>query len=68
MLAVSRNLERLKDELRRTSELDNTYLILTSDNGYHLGEHRLGAGKMPAYEGTCASRWRSRDLASPPAA
>ena len=50
MLAVSRNLARLKEELRRTGELSNTYLILTSDNGYHLGQHRLGAGKMTAYE------------------
>jgi arylsulfatase A-like enzyme len=44
------NLSRLKDELRQTGELSNTYLILTSDNGYHLGQHRLGAGKMTAYE------------------
>jgi N-acetylglucosamine-6-sulfatase len=50
MLAVSRNLARLKDELRQTGELSNTYLIFTSDNGYHLGQHRLGAGKMTAYE------------------
>jgi arylsulfatase A-like enzyme len=50
MLAVSRNLARLKDKLRRTGELSNTYLILTSDSGYHLGEHRLGAGKRTAYE------------------
>jgi len=50
MLAVSRNLARLKDKLRETGELSNTYLIFTSDNGYHLGQHRLGAGKMTAYE------------------
>jgi N-acetylglucosamine-6-sulfatase len=50
MLAVSRNLARLKDELRQTGELSNTYLIFTSDNGYHLGQHRLGAGKMTAYK------------------
>jgi N-acetylglucosamine-6-sulfatase len=50
MLAVSRNLSRLKDKLSETGELSNTYLILTSDNGYHLGQHRLGAGKMTAYE------------------
>ena len=50
MLAVSRNLARLKDELRQAGELSNTYLIFTSDNGYHLGQPRLGAGKMTAYE------------------
>ena len=50
MLAVSRNLARLKEKLRNTGELSNTYLILTSDNGYHLGQHRLGGGKMTAYE------------------
>ncbi|CAN5791401.1 hypothetical protein BH18ACT11_BH18ACT11_12210 [soil metagenome] len=50
ILAVSRNLARLKDKLRETGEISNTYLILTSDNGYHLGQHRLGAGKMTAYE------------------
>jgi N-acetylglucosamine-6-sulfatase len=50
MLPVARNLARLKSELKATGELSNTYLILTSDNGYHLGQHRLGAGKMTAYE------------------
>ncbi len=50
MLVVARNLARIKEELKATGELSNTYLILTSDNGYHLGEHRLGAGKMTAYE------------------
>jgi len=50
MLAVSRSLARLKDRLRETGELSNTYLILTSDNGFHLGQHRLGSGKMTAYE------------------
>jgi N-acetylglucosamine-6-sulfatase len=49
MLAVSRNLARLKDKLRETGELSNTYLIFTSDNGYHLGQHRLRAGKRTAY-------------------
>ncbi|MGL5811036.1 MAG: sulfatase-like hydrolase/transferase, partial [Nocardioides sp.] len=35
--------------LEETGELDNTYLVFTSDNGYLLGEHRL-TGKKLAYE------------------
>jgi arylsulfatase A-like enzyme len=30
--------------------LDNTYLLFTSDNGHHAGEHRLTTGKWTAYE------------------
>jgi arylsulfatase len=30
--------------------LDNTYVIYTSDNGFHLGNHRLKAGKRLPYE------------------
>ena len=30
--------------------LDNTYIIYTSDNGHHMGEHRMIAGKTTAYE------------------
>ena len=36
--------------LRRTGELDNTYVLLTSDNGFFLGEHRRRQGKILAYE------------------
>jgi hypothetical protein len=36
--------------LRKSGELDNTYIFFTSDNGFHLGEHRLGAGKWTPYE------------------
>ncbi|WP_054812693.1 sulfatase family protein [Nocardia arizonensis] len=37
------------ETLSRTGELDNTYLIFTSDNGYSLGAHRL-TQKMAPYE------------------
>ncbi|WP_327149435.1 sulfatase family protein [Nocardia sp. NBC_01329] len=37
------------ETLARTGELDNTYLIFTSDNGYSLGAHRL-TQKMAPYE------------------
>jgi N-acetylglucosamine-6-sulfatase len=40
--------ERLVDALRATGELSNTYIVLTSDNGIYLGEHRLTA-KGAAY-------------------
>ncbi|KAK6725346.1 hypothetical protein SNK04_004151 [Fusarium graminearum] len=30
--------------------LDNTYVIYTTDNGYHMGQHRLQAGKTSCYE------------------
>jgi arylsulfatase A-like enzyme len=36
--------------LRETGELDNTYVIYTSDNGWHMGEHRQFVGKTTAYE------------------
>ena len=36
--------------LQRHGKLANTYFIFTSDNGFHLGQHRLGAGKSMPYE------------------
>jgi N-acetylglucosamine-6-sulfatase len=50
MLAVRDLIENLLDTLRTTGQLENTYIFFTSDNGFHLGEHRLLAGKLTAYE------------------
>ena len=50
MLAVDDMVGDLVDALRRSGELDDTYIFFTSDNGFHLGQHRLGAGKWTAYE------------------
>ncbi len=50
MLAVDEMIGQLVDALRDSGELDNTYLVFTSDNGFHLGTHRLTAGKWTAYE------------------
>ncbi len=36
--------------LEAADQLDNTYIIFTSDNGYHMGQHRLFAGKSTLYE------------------
>jgi arylsulfatase A-like enzyme len=41
---------KMFDVLRRTGELDNTYVVFTSDNGYFLGEHRMRQGKILPYE------------------
>jgi len=38
------------DGLEKLEVLDNTYVIFTSDNGYHLGEHMQWAGKGLPYE------------------
>jgi N-acetylglucosamine-6-sulfatase len=51
MLSVEDLLERIIDTLDQTGELDNTYIFFTSDNGFHLGNHRLyPAGKQTPYE------------------
>jgi len=50
MLSVEDGLRRLVSELRASGELENTYIVFTSDNGFHMGQHRLGVGKMTAYE------------------
>jgi N-acetylglucosamine-6-sulfatase len=50
LLAVDDQVERLVDTLRATGELDNTYILFTSDNGYMQGEHRVAYGKMLAYD------------------
>jgi arylsulfatase A-like enzyme len=49
LLSVDDAVGRLVRTLRQTGELDNTVILFTSDNGYHLGEHRF-AGKNTPYE------------------
>jgi N-acetylglucosamine-6-sulfatase len=50
---VDRAVSRLVDALADTGRLDNTYVVFWTDNGHHLGEHRLPAGKaMPYVEDT----------------
>ncbi len=41
LLSVDAAVAHTVAALRRTGELDNTYIFFTSDNGYALGEHRF---------------------------
>lgn len=50
MLAVDEMVARIVRTLEETGELDNTYIVLTSDHGFRLGEHGLPFGKSTAYE------------------
>jgi N-acetylglucosamine-6-sulfatase len=50
MLSVEDLLGKLITALRETGEYGNTYIFFTSDNGYHLGQHRMTQGKRTAYE------------------
>jgi arylsulfatase A-like enzyme len=48
--AVDDMVESIVTELEAAQVLENTYVIYSSDNGFHLGEHRLPAGKDFPYE------------------
>ena len=46
--AVDRMIGRLETTLKRRGVWRNTYLVFSSDNGFHLGQHRLLGGKQTA--------------------
>lgn len=48
--AVDELVDGLFDRLREYDVLDNTYIIYSSDNGFHIGQHRLQPGKSCGYE------------------
>jgi N-acetylglucosamine-6-sulfatase len=49
-LAVDRALGDLESALHRVGDSSDTEIFFSSDNGYHLGEHRLLPGKMTAFD------------------
>ena len=50
LLAVDDGVAQIIAAVRASGQLDNTYFIFTSDNGYMQGEHRVRSGKMLPYE------------------
>lgn len=50
LLSVDEGIQRLVERLQQSGELSRTYVIFTSDNGWHMGEHQLPPNKGTAYE------------------
>jgi arylsulfatase A-like enzyme len=48
--ALDEGIGRIIDTLAARGELENTYIVFTSDNGYHIGQHRFVGGKFQVYE------------------
>jgi arylsulfatase A-like enzyme len=48
--AVDAMLARIQRALKRHGQLGNTYIVFSSDNGYHTGEYRLMPGKLTAFD------------------
>ncbi|BCJ40042.1 sulfatase [Actinoplanes ianthinogenes] len=48
--AIDRMLAALRATLTKAGVAGDTMVIFSSDNGYHMGEHRLNPGKMTAFE------------------
>ncbi|KAL3494141.1 Six-hairpin glycosidase-like protein [Aspergillus germanicus] len=47
---VDELVDKLISRLEESGQIDNTYIIYSSDNGFHIGHHRLPPGKTTSYE------------------
>ena len=50
LLSMDQAVGAIVEALAKESELENTYVIFTSDNGYFSGEHRIAQGKYLPHE------------------
>ena len=50
LLAVDEVIAAIVQKLKNTGQIDNTVIILTSDNGFMMGEHRMARNKRVMYE------------------
>ena len=47
--AVDEMIGSLISKLEDAGVLDNTYVVFSTDNGYHIGQHRMNPGKNCGY-------------------
>ncbi|WP_268919724.1 sulfatase-like hydrolase/transferase [Paractinoplanes ovalisporus] len=50
VLSVDRMIGDLRATLEKAGVADRTVVLFTSDNGFHMGEHRLTPGKQTAFD------------------
>ena len=50
MQSIDEMIASLVETLKQNDVLENTYIFFTSDNGYHMGQHRQPPGKDLPYE------------------
>jgi arylsulfatase A-like enzyme len=50
VLAIDDLLGRIRAQLAALGVAGNTYVVFSSDNGFHLGDHRLNYGKQTAFD------------------
>ncbi|MFG2006617.1 sulfatase [Spirillospora sp. NPDC048911] len=48
--SVDRMIGKLQATLNAKGVGNDTYFVFNSDNGYHMGQHRLNEGKLTAYD------------------
>ena len=48
--AVDDMIASIESTLQARGIADNTYVVFSSDNGFHMGQHELAQGKMTAFE------------------
>lgn len=50
VLAIDRMIAEVRSRLRQLHIAKNTYIVFSSDNGLHMGEHLMMPGKLTAFE------------------
>jgi membrane-anchored protein YejM (alkaline phosphatase superfamily) len=48
--SVDESVEAMITTLEETGQLENTYIFYTTDNGYHISQHRMHPGKECGFD------------------